>query len=143
MTDLSPIRIPGIKYEMFKRCQAIKDQSPNGVPLNKKDRKTIMAALRTHPNAKEKFGPGIKAIIVDQYICGTRCFFAIRADDSIVDFSLRKCIGIPRAKRTQRIEDAMARFNYIPILQRFNRFMRGQYEKQRSDPGSNRQPARF
>lgn len=118
---------PGaVTYDLFKRCQAIKDRYPDGVPLHRKDRKTVLAALRSHPKGREKFGPGVDAVIVDQYICGTRCFFVVRSDGTVEDFSLRRCIGLPIPKRTQRIEDAMRRFSYLPVLQRFQRFMRGQ-----------------
>ena len=125
MTESRSIKIGATKFDLFKRCQEIRDNYPNGVPLNRKDRKTVLAALRMHPHGEEKFGPGVKAVIVDQYIYGTRCFFVIRSDDTITDFSLRKCVGYTFPSRNTKVLSAMQRFDYFSILQKFNQFIRG------------------
>ncbi|KAF7828324.1 DNA-directed RNA polymerase IV subunit 1 isoform X1 [Senna tora] len=62
--------------------------------LNEKDKSTILRALRFHPRSNEKVGTGAKDINVGQHPehKDTRCFFVVRDDGTVEDFSYRKCI---------------------------------------------------
>jgi hypothetical protein len=116
-------RMPKDQWQLFKKCLAIKNRYPDGVPLNKEDRKTVLTALRMHPKGKEKFGVGINAVIVDTYISRGRCFFVIRSDGSVEDFSLYKCFGRPVKPHTGKIATLMAAFNYGRVMQKYRMFV--------------------
>lgn len=79
----------------------------------------LVKVLGKHPRAKQKIGPGIHAITCGTYIGGSRCFFVIRTDGSIEDFSLKKCLGRPVEPRTARVAALMARFSYERIRRVF------------------------
>jgi len=113
-------------YRQFKRCQAIRDSYPDGVPLSPEDRKVVLATLRHHPRGREKFGCGVAHVVVDTYVGGTRCFFVIRADGSVEDFSLRKCVGYDTPPRSERLRTMMARFDFGGVLRRARLQLRGQ-----------------
>ncbi len=111
-------------YRLFKRCQAIRDRYADGVPLARGDRKIVLEALRRHPRGREKFGPGVNAVVVHRYIAGSRCFFVVRADGSVKDFSLRKCLGRQVGARTALVARLMLAFDYQAVLRRY-RTLRG------------------
>jgi Protein of unknown function (DUF3223) len=117
-TEPEAPRISAIEYDLFKRCKEIKDRYPDGVPLSKDDRITVLTALRRHPDGRKKFGNGIDAVIVDKFIMSSRCFFVIRHDGTAEDFSLYNCF-YPRRTKTARVESAMQRFNYGELIHRF------------------------
>ena len=53
----------------------------------------VMALLLNHPRANEKIGAGVKEIKISTgYNSNNRCFHVVRTDNSIEDFSIRKCI---------------------------------------------------
>ncbi|WJX54939.1 DNA-directed RNA polymerase [Trifolium repens] len=62
--------------------------------LSEKDKLTIMKVLHFHPCKNEKFGSGPQDIKVGWHpkFTDSRCFFIIRKDGTIEDFSYRKCI---------------------------------------------------
>jgi len=124
----SPVRtgVTGPAYRQFKRCQAIRDSYPDGVPLSPEDRKVVLATLRRHPRGREKFGVGVAHVVVDTYVGGTRCFFVIRADGSVEDFSLRKCVGYDVPPRSERLTAMMARYDLAGVLRRMRSRLRGQ-----------------
>ncbi|KAK7309001.1 hypothetical protein RJT34_05393 [Clitoria ternatea] len=62
--------------------------------LNERDKSTMLRVLRFHPHKDEKLGPGPKDIKVGWHPKHTesRCFFIVRIDGTVADFSYRKCI---------------------------------------------------
>ncbi|AES94122.2 putative DNA-directed RNA polymerase [Medicago truncatula] len=62
--------------------------------LSETDKLTIMKVLHFHPRRDEKFGSGPQNIKVGWHpeFTDSRCFFIIRKDGSVEDFSYRKCI---------------------------------------------------
>lgn len=62
--------------------------------LSETDKLTIMKVLHFHPRRDEKFGSGPQDIKVGWHpeFTDSRCFFIIRKDGSVEDFSYRKCI---------------------------------------------------
>lgn len=115
--------MPGKQYAHYRKCLEIKNRYPDGIPLDPEDRKIVLDALRMHPKGREKFGSGVQAVIVDQYVYGSRCFFVIRSDGTAEDFSLYKCFGRNlNLRRTVKLAQAMARFNYSEIVQHFRMF---------------------
>lgn len=122
-------KLGAVDYDLFSRCRAIKDRYPDGVPLNKQDRETVLTALRKHPNGKAKFGTGVRAVVVDTFISQSRCFFVIRTDGTAEDFSLYKCFGRPIKPHTGRLAYAMQLFNYQNIAAKVTRFIANQQSK--------------
>ncbi|CAK8539379.1 unnamed protein product [Lathyrus sativus] len=62
--------------------------------LGEKDKSTIMRVLHFHPRKNEKLGSGLQDIMVGWHpkFTDSRCFFIIRTDGTVEDFSYRKCI---------------------------------------------------
>lgn len=116
-------RMPKDQWILYNQCRQIKDRYANGIPLSKQDRSTVLAALRLHPKGKEKFGNGVNAVIVDDYVYGSRCFFVIRNDGTAEDFSLYKCFGRPVTLHTGKLAAIMTRFNYTTIVQKYYIFL--------------------
>lgn len=63
--------------------------------LGEEDEKRVMEALHYHPRSVEKIGSGVKNIKVDYHPTYTtsRCFFVVREDGSVEDFSYNKCVA--------------------------------------------------
>lgn len=108
----------------FKRCQAIRDRYADGQPLAGADMQLLVSVLHRHPRAKQKIGPGIHAIAPGRYIGGSRCFFVIRTDGGIEDFSIRKCLNRPMVSPSARVASAMACFSYVPLRRAFLAYRR-------------------
>lgn len=108
---------------LMKVSQDIRSRYADGVPLEGHDARIIYGILNRHPRAAEKIGSGVAAIIVHTYISGTRCFFVVRTDHTVIDFSVRKCLGraVPEEKKAPRIREIMSRFNYLRVYQAFMR----------------------
>ncbi|CAM9002666.1 unnamed protein product [Rhodiola kirilowii] len=67
--------------------------TPTDHVLDDNYREAMLMALRFHPSKNEKFGAGVKDIKVGYHpMHQSRCFFVIRTDDTVEDFSYRKCI---------------------------------------------------
>lgn len=64
------------------------------IPLHGDDLVFICDLIKCHPDKDSKIGIGIKSIIVnmDVKFNKTRHFSIVRLDDSIMDFSFRKCL---------------------------------------------------
>ncbi|KAG9148582.1 hypothetical protein Leryth_018298 [Lithospermum erythrorhizon] len=63
-------------------------------PLSDSDKHTVLRALRFHPRERQKLGSGAHEIKVGYHSKyeGSRCFFLVRTDGSVEDFSYLKCI---------------------------------------------------
>jgi hypothetical protein len=58
-----------------------------------KEFKILHSALEKHPRFKQKRRRGVAAFIVSYSPKGQgQCFWVLRTDGSLVDFSIRKCI---------------------------------------------------
>lgn len=106
---------------LLRGARSIKGRYADGEPLRGKDRRLVLALLKRHPRAAEKIGPGVEAIVVDQFVGGARCFFVIRTDGRAEDFSIYKCLG-RRDARTARVLALMRKFNYRAVLRHFRRY---------------------
>ncbi|KAK7317076.1 hypothetical protein RJT34_01003 [Clitoria ternatea] len=62
--------------------------------LNERDKLTMLKVLRFHPHKDEKLGSGPQDIKVGWHPIynDSRCFFIVRNDGTVEDFSYRKCI---------------------------------------------------
>jgi hypothetical protein len=120
---ITPFKENKRAYELRKRIQTIRDSYDDGIPLRKSDKTFMLEILRMHPKAEIKFGCGINAIVVHTFIGGSRCFFVIRADGTIEDFSYRKCLNMPIPKRSERLQIAMQRFNYGIVYTKYRMFL--------------------
>jgi len=109
---------------LFRRCRDIRNRYPDGVPLSPEHRMVVLTALRRHPRGREKFGAGVAHVVVDTYVGGTRCFFLIRADGSVEDFSLQKCF-YSTPPHSARLAAMMARFDFGGVLRRARLQLRG------------------
>lgn len=66
-----------------------------GRELNEADKCLAMMALQFHPRRNEKIGKGAPKEIkigYHQEFEGSRCFMVVRSDDTVEDFSYRKCM---------------------------------------------------
>eukprot|EP00271_Cylindrocystis_brebissonii_P006635 TRINITY_DN19402_c0_g1_i2.p1 TRINITY_DN19402_c0_g1~~TRINITY_DN19402_c0_g1_i2.p1 ORF type:complete len:1241 (-),score=314.25 TRINITY_DN19402_c0_g1_i2:630-4352(-) len=66
-----------------------------GAELDEKDFQGMLELLDSHPKAEGKKGCGVKAIKMDETVREdgeSVCFFVIRTDGSVEDFSYRKCL---------------------------------------------------
>jgi hypothetical protein len=112
------------QLKAFRRSQAIRARYADGQPLDAADMAFMLRVLNKHPHAAEKIGPGVHAIVCGTYIGGSRCFWVIRTDGSMVDFSARACLGQPRARHTPRLLAMMARFSTEPLRRAFLAYRR-------------------
>ncbi|KAK4485537.1 hypothetical protein RD792_005515 [Penstemon davidsonii] len=84
----------GSSVEMFDYFFKIIHSWPTNLNLNKYEHIVLLELLKKgHLEAERKIGKGVKAFQVrfhPQY--KSRCFFLIRDDESIEDFSFRKCV---------------------------------------------------
>lgn len=80
------------KEEIQKRLHAAELEKPLG------DFDFWMALLERHPSAPEKIGCGIVSFKVTLNKYRQRCLYAIRWDDTPVDFSYLKCLRPPTPK---------------------------------------------
>ena len=107
------LRLTSDEQRMLYAARSIKDRYSDGEPLRGKDRRLLVALLKRHPKATSKIGPGVAAIVVDRFVGGTRCFFVVRTDGTVEDFSIYRCLGSDR--RTAKVLAMMRRFNYQAV----------------------------
>jgi hypothetical protein len=104
---------------LFKVSQEIRSRYADGVPLSLSDMKIMVAILNRHPESVDKIGSGIASIVVHTFIGGTRCFFVVRTDHTVIDFSARKCLNRPNPKRSNRVWEMMRRYRYEIVYKAF------------------------
>lgn len=80
------------KSQVSRRCQDIVARHENGVEITGYEFDELIQLLHWHPEAEEKFGPGIEAIWVDLNRYGTRSFYLRRTDGTKDDFSWVTCV---------------------------------------------------
>lgn len=99
---------------MYRTAQQIKARYEDGQPLAEPERAFMLGLLRQHPRSSQKIGCGVRDIVVGRYIGGDRCFFLIRTDGSVEDFSVPRCLGIKNPRNTWAAR-AMAAFRYEAV----------------------------
>jgi len=104
---------------LFKVSQDIRSRYADGVPLSRADMQIIVPILNRHPKADKKIETGIASITVHTYIGGTRCFFIVRTDHTVEDFSVRKCLNRPTPVRSNKAWEMMTRFKYEVVYRAF------------------------
>jgi exopolysaccharide biosynthesis predicted pyruvyltransferase EpsI len=114
------------------RIKQIKDRYANGEPLTGADAKYVYMILTNHPNASQKIGSGVRAIFVAEYIFNTRCFFVLRKDGSVSDFSASKVIRGKFEPHSAHTLIAMTSFNFGQIYSTLARLRRKTLQHTRS-----------
>lgn len=109
------------QYRQYKRAQEIRDRHADGEPLAGRDLAFMVRLLKQHPRAQAKIGCGADAILVHHYIGGSRCFFVLRQDGSLEDFSVRKCLGL-ELRRTSRVREMMRLVDFTVVARAYWRF---------------------
>lgn len=108
----------------FRRTQVIRSRYADGEPFDPADLAFMRRVLDKHPHAAQKIGPGVQEILCGSYVGGTRCFFVLRTDGSLVDFSARACLGQPKTfRRSPRLLAMMARFSVEPLRRAFRAYL--------------------
>ncbi|XP_057951163.1 protein EMBRYO DEFECTIVE 514 [Malania oleifera] len=84
----------GSAVEMFDYFYKLLHYWPANLDLNKYERMVLLELLKKgHLEPDKKIRGGIKAFQVRNHpMWRSRCFFLIREDDSVDDFSFRKCV---------------------------------------------------
>ncbi|CAK7340720.1 unnamed protein product [Dovyalis caffra] len=84
----------GSAVEMFDYFYNFLHQWPPNINVNKYEHMVLVDLLKTgHSEPDKKIGGGIQAFQVRFHpMFKSRCFFLIRDDDSVDDFSFRKCV---------------------------------------------------
>ncbi|KAL9341563.1 hypothetical protein Peur_064888 [Populus x canadensis] len=84
----------GSAVEMFDYFYNFLHQWPPNIKVNKYEHMVLVDLLKTgHPEPDKKIGSGIQAFQVRFHPrFKSRCLFLIRDDDSVDDFSFRKCV---------------------------------------------------
>ncbi|XAR50045.1 hypothetical protein NMG60_11004262 [Bertholletia excelsa] len=80
--------------EMFDYFYKLLHDWPNNINVNKYEHMMLLDLLKKgHPEPEKKIGTGILAFQVRYHPqFKSRCFFIIRNDESVDDFSFRKCV---------------------------------------------------
>ena len=82
------------KRELMEKCSLLLYKKK----LSKDDKKFLTSILEMHPDYKSKIGIGIKDFFRKKTPYGTTCFFILRDDNTLTDFSFKKCITHPSNK---------------------------------------------
>lgn len=93
-----PVRLGEFHFSSKKEANQFYSEILNRVtldePLTDTDFDYVMALLLNHPQAEEKIGIGVKALkVASGAYAGSRCFHIVRADESVENFSIGKCIN--------------------------------------------------
>ena len=59
----------------------------------------INEVFKLHKNYNDKIGKGAKDIVIGNSIRGTKCFFIVRKDNTVIDISFHQCLK-PSTKKT-------------------------------------------
>ncbi|KAK8493210.1 hypothetical protein V6N13_021456 [Hibiscus sabdariffa] len=84
----------GSSLEMFDYFYNFLHYWPTQFNLNKYEHMVMLELLKKgHEESDKKIGGGIKAFQIRIHpVWKSKCFFAIREDDTVEDFSFRKCV---------------------------------------------------
>ncbi|KAE8665861.1 E3 ubiquitin-protein ligase MARCH2-like [Hibiscus syriacus] len=84
----------GSSVEMFDYFYNLLHYWPTQFNLNKYEHRVMLELLKKgHEESDKKIGGGIKAFQIRIHpVWKSKCFFAIREDETVEDFSFRKCV---------------------------------------------------
>uniref|UniRef100_A0A803L981 RWP-RK domain-containing protein n=1 Tax=Chenopodium quinoa TaxID=63459 RepID=A0A803L981_CHEQI len=87
----------GSSVEMFDYFYKLLHHWPTNIYFNKYEQLVLQELInKGHPEPEKKIGSGINAFEIRQHPeWKSRCFFVIRADESVEDFSFRNGYNIP------------------------------------------------
>jgi hypothetical protein len=93
-----PIKVGTVSFDTTKEAtewvQRLVDRYPNGERLSAEHTAFFKHLLELHPNRADKIGVGVKGFVVHQNpTYPNRTVFIIRNDESLCDFSWRKCLN--------------------------------------------------
>ncbi|CAN1137888.1 Protein EMBRYO DEFECTIVE 514 [Linum perenne] len=97
----------GTAVEMFDYFFKLLHVWPPNVDLNKYEHMVMLDLLKKgHQESEKKIGTGVKSFQIRNHpMWKSRCFFIIREDESVEDFSFRKCVDhilpLPEDMKTQ------------------------------------------
>jgi hypothetical protein len=92
-----PVKLGEYEFESKQKAKdfysSILNSADLGEILEGQNFDYVMALLLNHPNVDRKVGNGIQYIRVQTgYNSNNRCFHVVRKDNTVEDFSIRKCI---------------------------------------------------
>ncbi|XVE54788.1 hypothetical protein DITRI_Ditri03aG0110400 [Diplodiscus trichospermus] len=97
-SESGPVRLGpkefGSSVEMFDYFYNLLHHWPAQLDLNKYEHMVLLDLLKKgHPEPDKKIGGGIKAFQIRNHpMWKSKCFFVIRDDETVEDFSFRKCV---------------------------------------------------
>ncbi len=96
MAKPQPVEIAGHQFESkldaLAFMKAMLNRYRPGDVVTTIDGAFLLEALKRHPEASEKIGPGISSFEVRSADFGTQCFWAVRIDGSEERFSYKSCL---------------------------------------------------
>ncbi|ABC21614.1 DCL family protein [Rhodospirillum rubrum] len=96
MAKAQPIEIAG--HEFARKADALAfmkvmlNRYRPGDIVSTVDGAFLVEALKRHPDATSKIGPGVRNFEVRSADYGTQCFWILRTDGSEERFSYKKCV---------------------------------------------------
>ncbi|CAL1381104.1 unnamed protein product [Linum trigynum] len=84
----------GTATQMFDYFFKLLHAWPSNLDLNKYEHLVLMELLKKgHQESEEKIGSGVRSFQIRGHpMWKSQCFFLVREDDSVEDFSFRKCV---------------------------------------------------
>lgn len=74
-------------------CSAMLNRYERKQRVNADDEPFLRALFNHHPDRQQKLeGEEISYFIVDASTGGTNCFYVVRSDNKLIDFSFKKCL---------------------------------------------------
>jgi hypothetical protein len=106
------VKLSEQQYKHLHRIRDIKSRYENGEWLRGGDAKYMYMVLRNHPRAKDKIGVGVQALFIHEYVFGSRCFWVLRKDGTLVDWSAPKVVRGNFEPRSASTLAAMLSFTF-------------------------------
>lgn len=95
MAKAQPVEIAGHKFgrktDALAFMKVMLNRYHPGDTVNAADGAFLAEALKRHPDAIAKVGPGVRSFEVRSADYGTQCFWILRIDGSEERFSYKKC----------------------------------------------------
>ncbi|RWH82634.1 MAG: DUF3223 domain-containing protein [Mesorhizobium sp.] len=96
MAKPQPVEIAGHRFERKTDARSFMKVMLNryrpGDAVSAADGAFLVEALKRHPEAVTKIGPGVRSFQVRSADYGTQCFWILRIDGSEERFSYKSCV---------------------------------------------------
>ncbi|TPO09886.1 DCL family protein [Mesorhizobium sp. B1-1-5] len=96
MVIAQPVEIAGHQFERktdaLKFMKVMLNSYRPGDAVSAADGVFLAEALKRHPEASTKIGPGVRSFDVRSADYGTQCFWILRIDGSEERFSYKSCV---------------------------------------------------